>query len=66
MQHQTLKIVCAVATLALGAFSIAHAADAAAKQRAAQPVPSWHGQSLTTATVTGPNGANKTDTIMFL
>jgi len=66
MHVNNLKFVVVIAALALGAFSIAHAADAAAKQRAAQPVPSWHSQSLTTATVTGPNGANKTDTIMFL
>jgi alkyl sulfatase BDS1-like metallo-beta-lactamase superfamily hydrolase len=57
MQHQTMKIVCAVATLALGAFSIAHAADAAAKQRAAQPAPSWSSPSLRSETAVGPNGA---------
>jgi len=55
MQHQTLKIVCAVATLALGACSLAYAADV--EKRAAQVQPSWHSPSLRSETATGPNGA---------
>jgi alkyl sulfatase BDS1-like metallo-beta-lactamase superfamily hydrolase len=62
MQHQTLKIVCVVATLALGACSLAYAADV--EKRAAQVQPSWHSQSLTTETVTGPNGAITTRTAL--
>ena len=57
MQHQTLKIVCVVATLALGACSLAYAADAASEKRAAQVQPSWHSPSLRSETATGPNGA---------
>lgn len=57
MQHQTLKIVGVVATLALGACSLAHAADAAAEKRAAQPAPSWSSPSLRSETAVGPNGA---------
>lgn len=57
MQHQTLKIVWVVAMLALGACSLAHAADAASEKRAAQTAPSWHSPSLRSETVTGPNGA---------
>jgi alkyl sulfatase BDS1-like metallo-beta-lactamase superfamily hydrolase len=57
MQHQTLKIVCVVATLALGVCSLAHAADAASEKRAAQVQPSWHSPSLRSETATGPNGA---------
>ena len=62
MQHQTLKIVCVVATLALGACSLAYAADV--EKREAQVQPSWHSQSLTTETVTGPNGAITTRTAL--
>ena len=64
MHVKNLKFFVVIAALALGAFSIAHAADAAAKQRAAQPAPPWHSQSLTTETVTGPNGAVTTDTAL--
>jgi len=56
MQHQILKIVCAVATMALGACSLAHAADAASEKRAAQTAPSWSSPSLRSETVVGPNG----------
>ncbi len=57
MQHQTLKIVWVVAMLALGACSLAHAADAASERRAAQPAPSWSSPSLRSVTAVGPNGA---------
>jgi hypothetical protein len=50
MQPTALKFIGVIATLALGAISIAHAADAAKEKRGARPAPSWHSQSLTTAT----------------
>ena len=65
MQHQTLKIVCVVATLALGVGSLAHAADPAAENRAAQSPPSWSSPSLRSETVVGPNGAITTGTALL-
>ena len=65
MHVKDLKFVVVIAAaLALGAFSIARAADAAAGKRGAQTAPSWHSQSLTTETVTGPNGAITTRTAL--
>ena len=64
MQPTALKFFGVIATLALGAFSIAQAADAVEEKREAHPAPSWHSQSLTTETVTGPNGAVTTDTAL--
>ena len=57
MQRQTVGVACAVAALALGVGSLAHAADAAAENRAAQSPPSWSSPSLRSETVVGPNGA---------
>ena len=57
MQRQTVGFACAVAALALGVGSLAHAADSAAENRAAQPAPSWSSSSLRSETVVGPNGA---------
>ena len=42
MQNQTIRIACAVATLVIGACSLAYAADV--EKRAAQVQPSWHSQ----------------------
>jgi len=53
MHVEDLKFVVVIATLALGAGSIASAADAAA----AQTEPSWHSPSLHSETAVGPNGA---------
>lgn len=57
MQRQTVGVACAVAALALGVGSLAHAADSAAGNRAAQSPPSWSSPSLRSETVVGPNGA---------
>ncbi len=57
MQPTALKFVGVIATLVLGACSLAHAADAAAEKRGAQPAPSWSSPSLRGETVVGPNGA---------
>lgn len=57
MQIKDLKFVVVLAVLALGAFSIARAADTAAEQRAARPAASWSSPSLRSETVVGPNGA---------
>jgi len=65
MHRKNLARVVAIAALALGAFPMAHAADAAAKQRAAQPAPSWSSPSLRSETVTGPNGAVTTSTALL-
>ncbi|HEY5309213.1 MAG TPA: alkyl sulfatase dimerization domain-containing protein, partial [Casimicrobiaceae bacterium] len=64
MHVKDLKFVVVIAALALGAFSIAGAADGAAGKRGAQTAPSWHSQSLTTETVAGPNGAITTRTAL--
>ncbi|MEI6225352.1 MAG: alkyl sulfatase dimerization domain-containing protein [Deltaproteobacteria bacterium] len=48
MHRLTVKNVCALAVLAIGALPVAHVSAAE---------PSWHSPSLTMETVTGPNGA---------
>ncbi len=62
MHVKDLKFVVAIAALALGACSLAHAADAAADKRGAQTAPSWSSPSLRSETVVGHNGAVTTDT----
>lgn len=57
MQPTALKFFGVIAALALGAFSIAHAADAVEQKREARPAPSWRSQSLRDQPTTGPNGA---------
>lgn len=64
MRIKDLMFVGVIAALALGAGLTARAADAAADQRAAPMDPSWHSQSLTLETVTGPNGAITTRTAL--
>jgi alkyl sulfatase BDS1-like metallo-beta-lactamase superfamily hydrolase len=56
MNPRTVKMICAVAVLALGTIAPARADDAASKARAAAGEASWHSPSLTMETVTGPNG----------
>ena len=58
--HATLLF----AVLALGAHPAAIAADAAGESREAGAQASWHSQSLTTETVTGPNGSITTPTAL--
>ncbi len=64
MQSQTLRIACAVAALAIGTCSLGHAQERPAGVPAGQAERSWHSQSLTTETVTGPNGAITTRTAL--
>jgi len=64
MHVKDLKFAVVIAALALGAFSIAHAADAVEEKREAQPAPSWHSQSLRSETAVGPNGAITTETAL--
>jgi hypothetical protein len=65
MQNKIALIFAGViATLGFGSCSLAGAADVAAEQLAAQAEPSWHSQSLTNETVTGPNGAITTRTAL--
>jgi alkyl sulfatase BDS1-like metallo-beta-lactamase superfamily hydrolase len=56
-KHQGLTIACLVAALTLWTCSFARAEGASGEARTAQVDPSWHSPSLTTETVTGPNGA---------
>ncbi|MBI1282762.1 MAG: MBL fold metallo-hydrolase [Thiobacillus sp.] len=56
-KHQGLTIACVVAALTLWTCSFARAEGASGEARMAQVDPSWHSPSLTTETVTGPNGA---------
>jgi alkyl sulfatase BDS1-like metallo-beta-lactamase superfamily hydrolase len=65
MHVKDLKVVVVIAALALGAFSIAHAAETAAEQRAAQPAASWSSPSLHSETAIGPNGAVTTSTALL-
>ena len=62
MPNRKLTITGLVAALALAAHPPAHAADAADGSREAGSQTSWHSQSLTTETVTGPNGSITTPT----
>jgi alkyl sulfatase BDS1-like metallo-beta-lactamase superfamily hydrolase len=62
MPNRKLTITGLVAALALAAHPPAHAADAADGGREAGSQTSWHSQSLTTETVTGPNGSITTPT----
>jgi alkyl sulfatase BDS1-like metallo-beta-lactamase superfamily hydrolase len=57
MQPAALKFFGVIATLVLGACSLARAADAAAEKRGAQTAPSWSSPSLRSETAVGPNGA---------
>jgi alkyl sulfatase BDS1-like metallo-beta-lactamase superfamily hydrolase len=56
MDRRVVKMACAAAVVALGAFPVARADDAPARGRAAAADSSWHSPSLTLETVTGPNG----------
>ncbi len=64
MRSNAMKVLGVIATLTFIACSLAPVAAAAAEKRGAQTAPSWHSQSLTTATVTGPNGVITTDTAL--
>ena len=64
MPFRKLNITVFVAALAIAAHPAAHAADAADGSREAGSQTSWHSQSLTTETVTGPNGAITTRTAL--
>lgn len=62
MRRNVMKILGVVATVTFVACSLAPVA--AAEEGTAQKKSSWHSPSLTTATVTGPNGAITTDTAL--
>jgi alkyl sulfatase BDS1-like metallo-beta-lactamase superfamily hydrolase len=64
VQIQTVRFAGVAALLTIAACSLAAGAVAAAEQRKAQGERSWHSQSLTTETVTGPNGAITTRTAL--
>ena len=57
MELTALKFSGVIATLVLGACSLALAADSAADKRGAQTPPSWSSPSLRSETAVGPNGA---------
>ncbi|MBK7517263.1 MAG: MBL fold metallo-hydrolase [Betaproteobacteria bacterium] len=65
MHRKNPARVVAIAALALGAFPMAHAADAAAEKRGEQTGPSWSSPSLRSETVTGSNGAVTTSTALL-
>ena len=65
MRSQTLKIACAVATLAIGTCSLGHAQSPSAGSPAGQTERSWHSPSLRSETVVGPNGAVTTGTALL-
>jgi len=64
MKHQTIRIAYAVFALAVGTCSLGHAQSSFAGAPAEQAERSWHSQSLTTETVTGPNGSITTPTAL--
>ncbi len=57
MQHQSIRIACAVAALAIGTCFLGHAEASSAGAPAGQGETSWNSPSLTMETATGPNGA---------
>ncbi len=65
MHRKNPARVVAIAALALGAFPMARAADAAAEKRGDQTGPSWSSPSLRSETVTGSNGAVTTSTALL-
>ncbi|HSN54280.1 MAG TPA: hypothetical protein VLT32_06390, partial [Candidatus Sulfomarinibacteraceae bacterium] len=65
MHHQTTRIACAVAVLAIGTCSLGHAEDPPAAAPAGQAETSWHSPSLRNETVVGPNGAVTTQAALL-
>ncbi len=64
MHRWSVTKIFVATSLALGTWSLARADDAASKARAAAGEGSWHSPSLTTETVTGPNGVVTTATAL--
>ncbi|MFZ0131826.1 MAG: alkyl sulfatase dimerization domain-containing protein [Desulfobacterales bacterium] len=70
MRSNTMKVLGVVAAIALGACLLPQSASAAQTAAAPAGAPageaeaSWHSQSLTTETVTGPNGSITTPTAL--
>jgi alkyl sulfatase BDS1-like metallo-beta-lactamase superfamily hydrolase len=57
MRHLNTRITCAVAVLAIGTYSLAHAEAPPAEAPAGQAESSWSSPSLRSETAVGPNGA---------